>query len=367
MKAVEKYLYGIIGRKQDIDTNRLTAEIESLRLRGHRDFVFYVNSEGGEVSQGSSLFNYFDRTDINVTWVVDGLAASMMALLLTNPKHRVKAARHAKFMYHRVWGATAGNSEELRSYADMLDTFETSLIAMMAKRMRSDEDSVRARFFSGADCWLSAPEALELGLADEIIEEDVSVSPEEPDDFERLSLREIYNFYNKQIMNSRKMGKETSIDIGALALSLGLEPGDEEQVSAQMHSIVAQNRSLTESLAAEKTKREQLESRLQDFEKAKAASLVDGAIALRKITPAERDSYVTLAEKDYASMEKILNGMHGVTPVKDQLNVGGIAAKYEGKSWDELDRSGLLPGLKSEAPELYNRLYDEKFKLRTKS
>ena len=98
--TAEIYMYGVIGAGLDIDANVVVGEMEKMRRGGIRNFRFYVNSEGGEVTQGSVLFNYLDRTDISVEWVVDGIAASMMAMLITNPKHKVKAAKYAGFMYH---------------------------------------------------------------------------------------------------------------------------------------------------------------------------------------------------------------------------------------------------------------------------
>jgi len=90
----------------------------------------------------------------------------MMTMLTTNPKHKVFAAKHAKFMYHRVHG----NSAEVRAYADMIDTFENRFIEMMSARMGMDAETVRIEFFTdGTDHWLNAEHAKERRLVDEII------------------------------------------------------------------------------------------------------------------------------------------------------------------------------------------------------
>jgi HK97 family phage prohead protease len=100
---------------------------------------------------------------------------------------------------------------------------------------------------------------------------------------------------------------------------------------------------------------------LRNLERIRITTLVDNAISDKKIGEDERETYVRLAEKDYDGVKKILERMHGVSPISRQLNVQGVAAKYDGKSWDELDKAGLLSALRSEAPEMYNRLYKEKF------
>jgi HK97 family phage prohead protease len=104
-----------------------------------------------------------------------------------------------------------------------------------------------------------------------------------------------------------------------------------------------------------------LEAKVSAFEKEKVIALVGRAIAEKKIGADERDTYVSLAEKDFSGVERILAKMQGVTPVAGALNARGAAAKYEGRTWDELDRAGLLAALKAEAPELYRTKYEEKF------
>ena len=201
--TAEIYMYGVIGSGLDIDANVVVAEIENLRKKGCRNFRFYVNSEGGEVIQGSALFNYLDRTDIEVEWVVDGVAASMMAMLISNPKHKVKAAKYASFMYHRVQGSCYGNSDEVRNLAAMIDTFEKSLVDMMASRMKVDAASVKKEFFTdGLDHWMNAEEAMRRGLVDEIISGKNITSPKE-----LVSSKDVFNFYNKQLINYKQNQK----------------------------------------------------------------------------------------------------------------------------------------------------------------
>lgn len=328
-KCVEIYLYGIIGKYMDIDTDKLVIEIEDLRKQGYSNFLFYVNSDGGEVVQGSNLFSYLDRTDINVTWVVDGIAASMMAVLLANPKHTVKASKYAKFMYHRVQGYVYGNSAEVRAHADMIDTFETSLIEMMSLRMDVSTDVVKGKFFTdGTDHWLSAGEAKELKLCDEIISggKKITTAP----DAALKNTRDLFNFYNNQIINEQKqakMGKETNI----YALALGMpDTEDESKVLNQMQTILNQNKTLTASLEAEKTKTASLEARLAEVAQAKVKNLLDQAIQEKKLTEDERATYAALAEKDLESVEKIINKLPGVTPV-----VGELGKPQTSGAWDK--------------------------------
>ncbi len=335
--TAEIYLYGIIGSELDIDTNKLTAEIETLRKAGTSRFVFYVNSDGGEVVQGNSLFNYLDRTDIDVTWVVDGIAASMMAMLITNPKHTVRAARHAKFMYHRVQGYVYGNSAEVRAHADMIDTFEQSLIEMMAARMGVEPESVKTEFFTdGTDHWLSAQEAKKRGLVDEITSSGKRMK--EADLSQLTNSRDVFNFYNNQIINIQKSKKMAEKNLYALALGL---PQDEEEsrVVNQIQNLVNEKKTLAASLEAEKAKVTELNNRLMAFEKAKVTNLINQAVADKKIGEDERQTYTALAEKDFDGVEKIINKLPGVTPVAGKLGKPGESDAWN-KRREEISKSG---------------------------
>jgi ATP-dependent Clp endopeptidase proteolytic subunit ClpP len=311
--TAEVYLYGSIGEYLDIDTNKLIYELERLRKRGIKNYLFYVNSDGGEVLQGYTLFNYLDRTEVGVTFVVDGVAASMMAMLLTNPKHRVKAAKHAKFMYHRIHGYVSGNSTEVRAHADMMDTFEASLIEMMATRMKVDVSEVKEKFFNdGIDHWLSAEEAKELGLVDEILVGGRVI--QEPKNLN--DKREVFNYYKNQIINLKKtkMTPEKEKNIYALALGMSQDE-DESKIIGRLQNLVSENGKLSATVQSKDKEIETLKAELQSFRDEKVTNMINEAIADKKIGEDERETYTVLAEKDFEATKKVLSKL----PVVDRL------------------------------------------------
>ena len=357
-KSVEIYMYGIIGAGLDIDANVMVAEIEQLRKQGCRNFRFYVNSEGGEVVQGCALFNYLDRTDIDVEWVIDGLAASMMAMLITNPRHKVTAARYAKLMYHRVQGSVYGNSAEVRSMAEMIDKFEQSLIEMMAKRMNEPVDQVRQEFFSdGLDHWMTAEEARKRGLVDSVIEGRNIAEPAA----DIKSAKAVFDFYNKQLSN---IIKPSNMDRAKIASLLNKQEKDIETDEALVAAVEAQaneNASLRNELTAEKQKTATLEGQVKAMNAAKVKQLVDNAIAAKKIGEDERETYTQLATNDFAMAEKILGKMQGVNPVVDQLQKPAVNEAEKGWTFDDYHKHGKLENLKKDNPQRYSELFEAKF------
>ena len=357
-KVAEVYMYGVIGAGLDIDTNVIVAQVEQMRRQGIRDFKFFVNSEGGEVVQGCALFNYLDRTDIDVEWVIDGLAASMMAMLITNPNHKVSAARYAKLMYHRVQGSVYGNSAEVRSMAEMIDKFETSLIEMMARRMNEPVEEVRKEFFTdGLDHWMTAEEAKKRGLVDSIIEGRNIAEPAA----DIKSAKTVFDFFNKQLLN---IIKPNNMDRAKFANLLNKQEKDietDEALESAVKAVVDENVTLRDELKAERTKSAGLEQQVKTMNEAKVKQLVDSAITAKKIGEDERETYTKLATNDFEMAEKIIGKLQGVTPVTDQLKTPVVNEAEKNWTFDDYHKKGKLENLMKENPQRYSELFEAKY------
>ena len=363
----EMYLYGTISARNEsneketiIDVPSLIQEIEQKRKKGCKNFTFYVNSDGGQCTQGQTLFSYFQRSNINVTWVIDGIAASMMAALLSNPKHRVVANTYSKFMYHRVKGAAYGNSDDCRNYADMLDKFENSIIEMLSKRMKATPEDVRAKLYNGADYWLTAQEAMNLGLCDEIIPSEISI-PESITDS-----KAIFDYCQNHIINqkSEKMFKESKKFADALNMA---ETTDETIVLDKVMEVVNQRNAAQSELTAERTKVENLTRQLAEAQKSKVTNLINSAVEAKKIGEDERATYTKLAENNFAEVEAILAKRQGVDKVVDKLGADTIPVAEKEWGWDEYFKNGKLENLKATNRARFDELYKAKFNVEPKN
>ena len=363
----EMYLYGMISARNEsnkeeviIDVPALIQEIEQKRRKGCRNFTLYVNSDGGQCHQGQTLFSYLQRTDINVTWVVDGIAASMMAVLLSNPNHKVIANTYSKFMYHRVKGAAYGNSDDCRNYANMLDKFENSIIEMLAQRMKISPEDVRAKFYDGKDHWLTAQEAMDLGLCDEIIPSEISI----PDTI--TDSKAIFDYCQNHIINQKqeKMLKEPKKFADALNMA---ETTDETVVLEKVTEVVNQRNSALGDLAAEKAKVQELTRKLEESQKLKVTNLIDSAVEAKKIGEDERATYTKLAENNFEEVEAILKKRQGVESVVNKLVTDTIPEAEKGWGWDEYHKNGKLENLKATNRARFDELYKAKFNVEPKN
>lgn len=135
-----------------------------------------------------------------------------------------------------------------------------------------------------------------------------------------------------------------------------------------------------EEIASLKAKLKEMETQLatlqdgarlaeEKMEETKATSLADKAVALRKITLAQKPDLIKLAKSDYAAAEKFLSGIKASPSIRLALENGGEKTDKDGerilklseKSFDELFRSGDLAFVKLKAPDVYKTKYIDKF------
>lgn len=127
----------------------------------------HINSPGGEVFDGITIYNLIKQHPANVTTYIDGLAASI-ASVIALAGNTVIMAENALFMIHNPYGMAMGDAEEMRKTAELLDKVSGSLVlAYTSKTGKSDSE---IQDLMNLETWMSAEEALGMGFADEIAE-----------------------------------------------------------------------------------------------------------------------------------------------------------------------------------------------------
>ena len=134
-----------------------------------------INSIGGDVYPGIAIFNAIRQCRSNVTIYIDGIAASIAGVIALCGKH-VEMSRYARMMLHNVSGGCYGNKQDLRDMISTIESLEDTIAEIIGERCGKDRDEVKETYFDGADHWLKAEEALQLGLIDAIY--DVEPVPE---------------------------------------------------------------------------------------------------------------------------------------------------------------------------------------------
>jgi ATP-dependent Clp endopeptidase proteolytic subunit ClpP len=124
-----------------------------------------INSPGGSVFDGVAIYNALKRLDAAITVWIDGIAASI-ASVIAMAGDEVVMPENAMLVLHHPSGLVAGTAADMRGMAEALDRMKAGMVA--AYRDKSGRDDAEIDALMAAETWLSAEEAVALGLADRV-------------------------------------------------------------------------------------------------------------------------------------------------------------------------------------------------------
>lgn len=158
---VELSLYDEIG-SFGIGAKQFIAELKEYK---GQHVHLRINSPGGEIVEGSAIYNALTRHEGGLTVHIDALAASMASVIAMSGDP-VYMADNALLMIHNPWTLAAGEAKDLRKQADLLDTMKSNLIRAYQKKSGMDEQAIAK--LMDEETWLDAVEAVALGFVDAI-------------------------------------------------------------------------------------------------------------------------------------------------------------------------------------------------------
>lgn len=129
------------------------------------DLALHLNSPGGDVFDGLTIYQSLRNREGKVTVHIDGLAASIASVIAMGADHVIMAPK-AQFMIHDGWTAAAGNAQDFKKLVDLLDRTSNTIASVYAEKAGGDTGFWRERMQE--ETWYSAEEALEAGLVDEV-------------------------------------------------------------------------------------------------------------------------------------------------------------------------------------------------------
>lgn len=164
----ELLLYEFIGydwwSDSGMTAKQFDEELKNLGVVKH--LTVRVNSPGGDVWDGMSIFNMLATYSAPTTVIVEGLAASV-ASVIAMAGDTVKAAELSQLMIHDSWTYGVGNEQSFRELADVLAKIDGQIAETYAKRAGKPVEYFRD--LQDKDTYLTAAEAKDIGLVDEVI------------------------------------------------------------------------------------------------------------------------------------------------------------------------------------------------------
>lgn len=131
-----------------------------------KEILVRINSPGGSVFEGHSIYSALHKSDARVIVEVEGLAASA-ASVIAMAGDEIRVSKGAMIMIHESWGVTQGPAEDHIKAAELLRKINDEMADIYSARTKQTRE--RCLELMAEETWMGASEAKELGFCDAII------------------------------------------------------------------------------------------------------------------------------------------------------------------------------------------------------
>lgn len=132
------------------------------------DISLYINTPGGVVSSGLSIYDTMQIIEPDVATICTGMAASMGSVLLcAGAKGKRSALKHSRVMIHQPLGGAQGQASDILIAAQEIEKIRKELYSIISEHSGQPLDKIFAD--GDRDYWMNSQEALDYGMIDEII------------------------------------------------------------------------------------------------------------------------------------------------------------------------------------------------------
>jgi ATP-dependent Clp protease protease subunit len=160
----------LVGPVNDQSANLVVAQLLFLESENpDKDISFYINSPGGSVSAGMSIFDTMNFIKPDVSTLCMGMAASMGAFLLAaGAKGKRFALPNSRVMIHQPLGGAQGQATDIEIHAREILRLRADLNRILAERTGQPLEKIERD--TERDYFMAAQEAADYGLIDKVIE-----------------------------------------------------------------------------------------------------------------------------------------------------------------------------------------------------
>ena len=161
----------LTGPVEDVRANLVVAQLLYLEAENpDKDISLYINSPGGSVTAGLSIYDTMQFIKPDVSTLCIGQAASMGAVLLAGgAKGKRHALPNSRVLIHQVMGGFQGQASDIEIHAQEILSIKEKLNNILSKHTGQKVKKVAED--SDRDNFLSPEEAVEYGLIDSVMEE----------------------------------------------------------------------------------------------------------------------------------------------------------------------------------------------------
>jgi ATP-dependent protease ClpP protease subunit len=340
--------YGSVGGW--IDHYSMSSVFGEAQRMGLKKIDLHMHTTGGSVFEGNLLYNLIQSFNGEVDIYVDGIAASMGALLAISGT-RLYMAENGFLMLHPPKGNVTGTAQDMLNAAKMLRSMQNNFVQKVANKVKKTEKAVASDYFDGGDHWIDADEAIALGLATDkftALKGEIKYSK---DDAVKVGLDSLYTQYTANLTETQKPEPMKQV---LMKLNLSAEAQETEAVAAIAN--------MEQRLQAAEAKLQTYRDAEATARKNEAKQLIATAQTEQRIEASAAAAWETAFEKDFDTAKAMLAGIPKRATAQQVIEgAQDIAADLAKMSWDELDKANKLPELKAKSPDLFKEKYKAKF------
>lgn len=348
-------MYGYVGGYY-LDFRAVAQAIQDVIQSGYKQLDIHMHTEGGSVFDGNMIFNLIASFKGEVDLYIDGIAASMGAIIIMAGK-RIHIAENGFIMIHTPSGFSDGNARDHIEAAKLLRSIEKNFIQKLSARTGKDAAAISSEWLDGANHWFDADEAVTLKLADDkftAVSGGVAITKAEASKMEFKSLMSSYVSLVRPEDQSTHQNQETDMKLVTAKLKMA-ETATEQEVVTAIEALESRANAAEQKLA-------DYEAAKKAARKTQAETLVSAAITEQRIEATMKDTYLGMFEKDFDATARILAAIPKRVTAQQVVGIPtGTDNPLLKMTWDELDKKGKLAELKAKFPDVYKAKHDEQF------
>ncbi len=159
----EILIYDIIGWPYN-DAGEFIRNLNDIKTK---IIMVRINSPGGDVFDGTAIFNALKNHSSKVITRIEGMALSMASVIAMAGKE-IQAYSNTMMMIHNARIFTLGDSNLLREVADLLDKIDSNILDIYVSQAKIGKKEIKTMM--NAETWMNAEEAKEKGFIDTVLE-----------------------------------------------------------------------------------------------------------------------------------------------------------------------------------------------------
>ena len=168
-RLLKEWVIFMVGPVEDHMANLVVAQLLFLESENpEKDIHLYINSPGGSVTAGMSIYDTMQFIKPDVSTLCIGQAASMGALLLTGGADGKRfCLPHSRMMIHQPLGGFQGQASDIEIHAREILSVRERLNTVLAHHTGQPIEQIRKD--TDRDNFMSGPESVEYGLIDQVL------------------------------------------------------------------------------------------------------------------------------------------------------------------------------------------------------